>query len=143
MSNTVEIKVPNIGDFKDVEVIEILVKPGDSINAEDSLISVESDKASMEIPAPQAGVVKDVLVKIGDKVSEGSPILMLESGATATTATKKAEKPAAGTTQALRLFCEMLKVINLHHWIFSPPPKRNEDEFALMLCRIKMDTSNK
>ena len=95
MSNTVEIKVPNIGDFKDVEVIEILVKPGDSINAEDSLISVESDKASMEIPAPQAGVVKDVLVKIGDKVSEGSPILMLESGATATTATKKAEKPAA------------------------------------------------
>jgi dihydrolipoamide dehydrogenase len=94
MSNTVEIKVPNIGDFNDVEVIEVLVGPGDSINAEDSLISVESDKASMEIPAPQAGVVKEMLVKIGDKVSEGTPILLLEGDATAAPATEKPAAPA-------------------------------------------------
>lgn len=95
MSNTVEIKVPKIGDFADVEVIEILVNPGDSVNVEDSLISVESDKASMEIPAPQAGVVKELLVSLGDKVSEGSAILMLEAGAEATaTPQAKEEKPA-------------------------------------------------
>jgi len=73
-----EILVPNIGDFADVEVIEVLVAPGDTIQAEDSLISVESDKASMEVPAPEAGVVKEVKVKVGDKVSEGSLILLLE-----------------------------------------------------------------
>ena len=96
MSNAVEIKVPNIGDFADVEVIEILVNPGDSINVEDSLISVESDKASMEIPAPQAGVVKEVLVTLGDKISEGSAILMLEAGAEAVATSKeKEDKPAA------------------------------------------------
>ncbi len=96
MSNVVEIKVPNIGDFADVEVIEILVNAGDSVNVEDSLISVESDKASMEIPAPQAGVVKQVLISLGDKVSEGSAILMLEVGAEAAAAPveKKAATPA-------------------------------------------------
>jgi len=73
-----EIKVPNIGDFSEVEVIEVLVAPGDRIKAEDSLISVESDKASMEIPAPEGGEVKEVKVKVGDKVSEGSLILLLE-----------------------------------------------------------------
>ncbi len=73
-----EIKVPNIGDFSDVEVIEVLVAPGDRIKPEDSLISVESDKASMEIPAPEGGEVKEVKVKVGDKVSEGSLILLLE-----------------------------------------------------------------
>jgi len=94
MSNIIEIKVPNIGDFDAVEVIEILVKVGDNINAEDSLISVESDKASMEIPAPQAGVVKEILVSLGDKVSEGSAILMLEAGAEAVVAAAQ-EPPAA------------------------------------------------
>ena len=79
MGNIVEIKVPAIGDFDSVDVIEVLVKAGDSIEAEDSLISVESDKATMEIPAPQAGTVKEVLVSVGDKVAEGSAILMLES----------------------------------------------------------------
>ncbi len=78
MSNRVEIKVPDIGDFDSVEVIEVLVAPGDTIQTEDSLISVESDKATMEIPAPKGGTVKEVLVKVGDKVAEGSPILMLE-----------------------------------------------------------------
>ena len=74
-----EIVVPDIGDFKDVEVIEVLVAPGDNIRPEDSLISVESDKAAMEIPAPEGGVVKDVKVAVGDKVSEGSLILVLDA----------------------------------------------------------------
>jgi len=95
MSNIIEVKVPDIGDFADVEVIEILVNPGDTIVAEDSLISVESDKASMEIPAPQGGVVKDILVSLGDKVSEGSPILTLEVGAEAAAAEPQAEQAPA------------------------------------------------
>jgi dihydrolipoamide dehydrogenase len=86
MSTVIEIKVPNLGDFSAVEVIEILVKPGDTVSAEDSLISVESDKASMEIPSPQAGVVRQLLVALGDKVSAGSPILTLETAAAAPSA---------------------------------------------------------
>ena len=76
-----QILVPNIGDFSDVEVIEVLVAPGDTVKPEDSLITVESDKASMEIPSPEAGTVKELKVKVGDKVSEGSLILLLEPGA--------------------------------------------------------------
>ena len=75
-----EVFVPDIGDFKSVDVIEILVKPGDTVAAEQSLVTLESDKATMEIPSPSAGVVKEVRVKIGDKVSEGSPILAARSG---------------------------------------------------------------
>ena len=75
----VDIKVPDIGDFKDVEVIEILVKVGDTIGPEQGLITVESDKASMEIPAPEGGVVKKVLVKVGEKVKEGSTILQIQA----------------------------------------------------------------
>jgi pyruvate dehydrogenase E2 component (dihydrolipoamide acetyltransferase) len=75
-----EVFVPDIGDFKSVDVIEILVKPGDTVAPEQSLVTLESDKATMEIPSPSAGVVKEVRVKIGDKVSEGSPILVLEAG---------------------------------------------------------------
>jgi dihydrolipoamide dehydrogenase len=74
----IEVKVPDIGDFKEVAVIEVLVKPGDSIKAEQSLVTVESDKASMEIPSSHAGVVKELKLKLGDKVSEGSLVLMLE-----------------------------------------------------------------
>jgi len=76
--SAVEIKVPDIGDFKDVEIIEVLVKPGDAVTKEQSLITVESDKASMEIPAPSAGTVRELKVKLGDKISEGSTILLLE-----------------------------------------------------------------
>jgi len=83
----VEIKVPDIGDFKEVEVIELLVKPGDTVKAEQSLITVESDKASMEIPSSHAGVVRELKVKIGDKVAEGSLILMLDADAAAAAAT--------------------------------------------------------
>jgi pyruvate dehydrogenase E2 component (dihydrolipoamide acetyltransferase) len=93
----VEVKVPDIGDFKDVEIIELLVKPGDTVKAEQSLITVESDKASMEIPSTASGVVKELKVKIGDKVSEGSLLLMLEAegaGAAAPVAAP-AQAPAA------------------------------------------------
>ena len=76
----VEIKVPDIGDFKEVEIIELLVKPGDAVTVDQSLITVESDKASMEIPCSHAGVVKELKVKIGDKVAEGSVVLLLEEG---------------------------------------------------------------
>ena len=84
-----EVKVPDIGDFKEVEVIEVLVKPGDKVAKEQSLITLESDKATMEIPSPAAGVVKELKVKTGDKVSQGSTILLLEGPAA------QAEKPAA------------------------------------------------
>ena len=76
---TIEIRVPDIGDFKDVAVIELLVKPGDAVVVEQSLITVESDKASMEIPSSQAGVVQSLAVKIGDTVNQGSLILTLEA----------------------------------------------------------------
>ncbi len=77
--SAIEVKVPDIGDFKDIPIIEVFVKAGDVVAAEDSLISLESDKATMDVPAPAAGTVKEVRVKLGDKVSEGSLILMLES----------------------------------------------------------------
>jgi pyruvate dehydrogenase E2 component (dihydrolipoamide acetyltransferase) len=77
MSETIEIRVPDIGDFKDVPVIEVLVKPGDRVKKNDSLITLESEKSSMEVPAENEGVVQDVKVKVGDKVSEGSTILVL------------------------------------------------------------------
>ncbi len=74
----IEVKVPDIGDFKDVPIIEILVKPGDTVKAEQSLVTLESDKATMDVPAPQAGVVGEIVAKIGDKVSMGSTLLTLE-----------------------------------------------------------------
>ncbi len=79
MSQIIEVKVPDIGDFKDVPVIEVLVKPGDSIKKEDSLVTLESDKATLEVPAPAAGIVKELKLKVGDKVSQGSAILTLET----------------------------------------------------------------
>jgi pyruvate dehydrogenase E2 component (dihydrolipoamide acetyltransferase) len=75
-----EVKVPDIGDFKDVPIVEVHVKEGDAVNAEDPLVTLESDKASMEVPAPSAGTVEKVLVKLGDKVSEGNLILLLRGG---------------------------------------------------------------
>ncbi len=79
-TGTTQVTVPDIGDFKDVPIIEILVKEGDAINAEDPLLTLESDKATMEVPAPAGGTVEKILVKIGDKVSEGTPILMFKGG---------------------------------------------------------------
>jgi dihydrolipoamide dehydrogenase len=91
----VEIKVPDIGDFKDVEIIELLVKPGDRIARDQSLITVESDKASMEIPSSEAGVVKELKVKLGDKVSKGSLLLLLETEGAAQPTAAPAAAPAA------------------------------------------------
>jgi pyruvate dehydrogenase E2 component (dihydrolipoamide acetyltransferase) len=106
-----EVNVPDIGDFKEVEVIEVLVKAGDSITAEQSLITVESDKATMEIPAPGAGTVKELRVKVGDKVSQGTPILVLDEDQADAAPKEKAapepekpkpepEKPAAAPAPA-------------------------------------------
>jgi pyruvate dehydrogenase E2 component (dihydrolipoamide acetyltransferase) len=86
MSQLLEVKVPDIGDFQDVPVIEIAVKPGDTVKAEDSLITLESDKATMDVPSPAAGVVKEVKIKVGDRVAQGTLVLILETttGATVT-----------------------------------------------------------
>ncbi|MHA6794486.1 2-oxo acid dehydrogenase subunit E2 [Pseudonocardia bannensis] len=80
MSDATEVKVPDIGGFSDVPIIEVHVNPGDQVNAEDPLVTLESDKATMDVPAPAAGSVLDVLVKVGDQVSEGAPILLLAPG---------------------------------------------------------------
>jgi len=97
---TIDIKVPDIGDFKDVAVIEVLVKPGDTVKVEQSLLTVESDKASMEIPSSHAGVVRDVKVKVGDTVNEGSVILSLESEGAAAAAPAAAAPAAAAPAAA-------------------------------------------
>src|SRR6058998_2065975 len=88
-----EVFVPDIGDFKNVDVIEVLVKRGDAVQPEQSLITVESDKATMEIPSPAAGVVKELKVKTGDKVSQGMPILLLDSKDEPKKAEAKKEEP--------------------------------------------------
>ncbi|HTY02667.1 MAG TPA: dihydrolipoyllysine-residue acetyltransferase [Rhodocyclaceae bacterium] len=93
-----DIKVPDIGDFKDVPVIEIHVKPGDAVNAEDPLVTLESDKATMDVPSSASGVVKEVKVKIGDRISEGSVVVVLEAGGQAAAA--PADKPPAAAVPA-------------------------------------------
>ncbi len=102
MSTTIEVKVPDIGDFDDVEIIEILVAPGDVVNVEDSLITVESDKASMEIPSTESGTVKSIAVQLGDRVSEGSVILELD-------ADESAASPAAGEPEVEEVTTEPAK----------------------------------
>jgi dihydrolipoamide dehydrogenase len=111
----IEVKVPDIGDFKQVEVIEVLVKPGDAVTPEQSLITLESDKATMEIPSPGAGVVKELRIKLGDKVSQGSVILVLESAqaparapAKAAPTTTPAPSAAPTTSAAADLECDVL-----------------------------------
>src|SRR5947199_7173 len=110
-----EIKVPDIGDFKDVPVIEIMVKAGDTVKAEDPLITLESDKATMDVPAPLGGTVQKLAVKVGDKVSEGAVILTLATGtstgdraaieavtaAAAPLPAARAPQPAAATTAGI------------------------------------------
>jgi pyruvate dehydrogenase E2 component (dihydrolipoamide acetyltransferase) len=100
MSNTAAIQVPDIGDFDTVEVIEVLVKIGDTVKAEQSLITVESDKASMEIPSSQSGVVKSIDVKVGDKVKQGSVVVHLEVGAAVVTAAAATSTPSAPSQPA-------------------------------------------
>src|SRR3954466_416390 len=97
-SGTQTVGVPDIGDFKEVEVIEVLVKAGDKVAKEQSLVTLESDKATMEIPSPSAGTVKELKIKPGDKLSEGSVILVLESSEKVSS--EKAEKPKIETPRA-------------------------------------------
>jgi pyruvate dehydrogenase E2 component (dihydrolipoamide acetyltransferase) len=103
--DSITVPVPDIGDFKEVEVIEILVKPGDAVTKEQSLITLESDKATMEIPAPSAGTVKEVKIKVGDKVSKGAPILILaasqDAPAMAARTAAPAEAPKAEAPRAV------------------------------------------
>ena len=98
----IDIKVPDIGDFTEVAIIEVLVKPGDTIKAEQSLITVESDKASMEIPSSAAGVVKELKVKVGDKVAEGSVVLVLEAVGAASSGAELVEAPGGASTGSAR-----------------------------------------
>jgi len=100
--SAIEVKVPDIGDFKNIPVIEVLVKPGDRVSKEAALITLESDKATMDVPAPAAGVVKEIRVKVGDKVSEGSPVLVLDAADGGEVAAKPAAEkmPAAAAAPA-------------------------------------------
>jgi len=98
-----EVRVPDIGDFSDIPVIEVHVSSGDRVNAEDPLLTLESDKATLDVPAPQAGTVGEVLVKVGDQVSEGTPILLLTSGDGASTTPPslvEQQEPTPGPAQA-------------------------------------------
>jgi dihydrolipoamide dehydrogenase len=99
MSNLIDVKVPDIGDFKDIPVIEVLVKVGDTVKKEDSLVSLESDKATMEVPSSAAGVVKEIKVKIGDKVSEGSVVVLLEQSQSASAASNTSTKSSSTREQ--------------------------------------------
>ncbi|HET7863180.1 MAG TPA: dihydrolipoyllysine-residue acetyltransferase, partial [Burkholderiaceae bacterium] len=96
----VEVRVPDIGDFKDVAVIELLAKPGDTIKQEQSLLTIESDKASMEIPSSAAGIVKQLMIKLGDKVSQGSALLLLEAEGGGAAASTAAATPAPSAAPA-------------------------------------------
>ncbi|MDO8263908.1 MAG: dihydrolipoyl dehydrogenase [Gallionella sp.] len=113
MSQTIAIKVPDIGNFKDIPVIEVLVKAGDTVTAEQSLITLETDKATMDVPAPVAGVVKELKVKVGDKVSAGNVILMLESAAApahkATAVQPAAPAPKAAASQEIHIPVNIIK----------------------------------
>lgn len=105
MLPAIEVKVPDIGDFKDLPIIDILVKPGDTVGPEDPLVSLESDKATMDVPSPVAGVVKEIAVKVGDKVSEGSLILLLEAPEAATPAEVSMAPAAVSAAPAAPAAC--------------------------------------
>ena len=102
MANAIEVKVPDIGDFKNIPVIEILVKPGDTVHAEDPLVTLESDKATLEVPSPVAGTVREIRIKVGDKVSEGALVLMLEASGDAPVVPKAAPAPAVAAPQPVK-----------------------------------------
>ena len=100
MSQIIELKVPDIGDFTDVPVIEVFVKPGDVIKVDDALVTLESDKATMDVPASAAGTVKEVLVKLGDRIAEGTVVVRIEAGEAAAAAPPSTQKSAAGEDNA-------------------------------------------
>ena len=148
VTGSVEIKVPDIGDFKDVSVIEILVKVGDSIKAEQSLMTVESDKAAMEIPSSAAGVLKELKVKLGDKVNIGDLIAILEGAASVTAAPAAApaqsvraelvEAPASPSTSSGRTeaaHAPISNTLNLPH--ASPSVRKFARELGVPLAEVK------
>jgi pyruvate dehydrogenase E2 component (dihydrolipoamide acetyltransferase) len=100
VANTIDVKVPDIGDYKDVPIIEILVKPGDVVKADASLVTLESDKATMDVPAPKAGTVREIVAKVGDKVAMGSLILRMEEAGDAAAPAAAAPAPAAAAPAA-------------------------------------------
>jgi len=122
MTQLIEIKIPDVGDFKDIPVIELLVQPGDTVEKETPLITLETDKATMEVPAPDAGVVKEIKVKIGDKVSEGSLILTLETVPESAAPPPSPEKdvetkyapPAAANSISARISSEPVPLGDVH-----------------------------
>jgi len=151
-----EVVVPDIGDFKDVPVIEVLVKPGDAIRAEDSLVTLESDKATMEVPAPFAGVVRELKIKVGDKVSQGALILMVETAegapaaakpasaagapASASVASRSAPAPAAAPAPAPTTPAATLTSVDeagFAHAHASPSVRRFARELGVDLGRVK------
>ena len=100
MSQLIEVKVPDIGDYKDVPVIEVHVKPGDTVEKEQTLITLESDKATMDVPSSESGVVKEVRVKVGDAVSEGTLVILLESGGSAAVSAPTQTAQVASTSSS-------------------------------------------
>ena len=109
-----EVTVPDIGDFKDVPVIELLVKPGDTVKKDDSLLVLQSDKATLEVPSPASGVVSEMKVKVGDKVSAGTLLALLEGGASVgTNGDAKAKAPAAAPAPAAAKVAEAIKKYGL------------------------------
>ncbi|MDD5384727.1 MAG: dihydrolipoyllysine-residue acetyltransferase [Gallionella sp.] len=130
MAETKQILVPDIGNFKDVNVIGVLVKAGDTVKAEDSLITLETDKAAMDVPSPFAGVVKEMKVKAGDKVSQGSVILLLESGDTSGT---PAAQPAAAATVAATSVQPVISAGKAHA---SPAIRRFARELGVDVAQV-------
>src|SRR5438132_1159640 len=123
MGAIAEVKVPDIGDFKDIPVIEVFVKAGDTVKAEDPLISLESDKATMDVPSPLGGTVQSVNVKVGDKVSEGTVVLTLSTGSAVVAAPPTVAAPAApaaATSAAGRPMAVGAPVSAVHEVAFGP-----------------------
>src|SRR6266404_3594350 len=155
MGSLRDVLVPDIGDFKNIPVIEVLVKPGDAVKAEDSLITLESDKATMEVPAPFAGVVKEMKIKPGDKVSEGMPILSLEisdggpalvtqnkpaapaPAAQATAAVKPAPAPAPAPPPSPQPAVGLIDEAGFSKAHASPSVRRFARELGVDLARVK------
>jgi pyruvate/2-oxoglutarate dehydrogenase complex dihydrolipoamide acyltransferase (E2) component len=119
MTQLKKINIPNIGDFDSVEVIEVMVKVGDEIKEEDSLITVESDKASMDIPSPESGLVKSIDIKVGDVVKEGSLILSIEPLASDTPNESKKDPNKILKKHRLSLHLRVRKMMMNMMWLFS------------------------
>ena len=126
MSQLIEVKVPDIGDFADVPVIELFVKVGDTIKVDDAIATLESDKATMDVPSSAAGVVKEVLVQLGDRVSEGAVLIKLEAAGAAAAAAPAAVAATAPSTSACLLCAQRTPAARLRS------PRRNSSTSAAM-----------